>query len=174
MEILKCNADFDKVYYVEINGCLYQCKLIRTESSPIVPIYMLNVAQLGEIGIKVQRQMYFDKWYRSSEIPSILYESIEDYENGKPIIDNYGSTSNCFNTPFVKDLFKYCSVCNCGGSTYTWKWDGCKAIENIVSMKDVTWTWDVNGFHCSLNNLIDCYRTKEECINNNKILVVNF
>lgn len=173
MEILKCNADYNKVYYVEIKGALRQCKLIRTESSKI-PVYVLDVAQMGEVRIPAERFNNFDKWYRHSEIPSILYESIEDYRKRKPIIDNYGSTNNCYNSVFISNLFKYHKPCNCGGSTYTWKWNGCKAVKHIVNTSDVTWYWDANGFHCNLNDMQDCYRTEEECIKNSEVSVVTF
>lgn len=174
MEILKCNADFSKIYYVEINGSLHQCKLLRTESSANIPLYVLNVAKIGAVYIEARRSECFDKWYRSSEIPSILYNSVEDYRNNKPIIDNYGSTGNCYNGAFIEPLFKTCSSCNCGGSVYTWKWDGCKAVKHIVNTSGVTWYWDADGFHCNLNDMQGCYRMKEECIKNNELMVVNF
>lgn len=80
MEILKCNADYNKIYYVDINGGLRQCKLI----------------------------------------------------------------------------------------------DGCKAVKHIVNINNACWHWDVYGFHCNLNDLYGCYRTKEECIKNNEVSVVTF
>lgn len=174
MEILKCNADYNKVYYVEFNGSLHQCKLIRTESSKQAPCYVLDVALMGTVRIHADRFRHFDKWYHTSKIPSILYESVEDYRNGIPITDEYGSTDNCYNAPFISKLFKHCTPCNCGGSTIAWKWNGCKAVKNIVSFKDVSWSWNENGFHCNVNDLIDCYRTKEECENNSKVSVINF
>lgn len=175
MEILKCNADYNKVYYVEIYGALCQCKLIRTESStPTTPVYVLDVAQRGLMRIQAYRFHHFNKWYHSSKIPSILYESVEDYRNGNPITDNYGSMSNCYNAGFIEPLFKHYSTCNCGGLVFTWKWDGCKAVRCIVNMKNVRWFWDADGFHCNLNDMIDCYRTEEECVKNNEVSVVTF
>lgn len=174
MEILKCNADYNKIYYVNINGGLRQCKLIKTESTPNAPAYVLNVAQMGVVRIRVDRFRLFDKWYHSSKIPSILYESVEDYRNNKPIIDNYGSTSNCYNSGFIEPLFKSCSTCNCGGSVYTWKWDGCKATQYIVNTNNICWYWDINGFHCGLNEMSDCYRTEKDCVDNNKVEVITF
>lgn len=174
MEILKCNADYNKIYYVEIEGSLYQCRLMRTESRAFVPMYVLDVAQLGLVRIPVKRLLHFDRWWRDSTIPSILYESAEDYRNGKPITDEYGSTSNCYNIPFVCPLFKCVSTCNCGGSVITWRWNGCKAIQHIVKTQDIAWHWDSKGFHCILNDLKDCYRTKEECEKCNTVNVVTF
>lgn len=174
MEILKCNADYNKVYYVEFNGTLRQCKLIRTESSEKNPCYVLDIALMGKVRIQADRFRHFNKWYHTSKIPSILYESVEDYRKGKPITDEYGSTGNCYNSKFIEPLFKICSTCNCGGSVYLWKWDGCKAVEYIVSMNSVCWHWDADGFHCNLNDMQGCYRTKEECIKNNEVSVVTF
>lgn len=174
MEILKCNADYNKIYYVDINGRLRQCKLIRTESAQKYPVYVLDVAQIGVVRIEAERFRHFDKWYHSSKIPSILYESVEDYRNGKPIIDEYGDTGNCYNSRFIEPLFKTCSTCNCGGLVNTWKWDGCKAVKHVVNMQNAVWHWDADGFHCNLNDLYGCYRTKEECIKNNEVSVVTF
>lgn len=175
MEILKCNADYNKMYYVEMYGKQHQCKLIRTESSkPVAPVYVLDVAQIGLVRIQADRFHHFNKWYHSSKIPSILYESVEDYRNRKPITDEYGSMSNCYNTGFIEPLFKTCSTCNCGGLVYTWKWDGCKAVKCIVNMQNAVWYWDADGFHCNLNDMQGCYSTKEECIKNNEVSVVTF
>lgn len=180
MEILKCNADFDKVYYVEINGTLRECKLIRTEagnaSNCYTPLYILDVAGTGIMRLEFPRQSRFDTWYRSSTTPSILYESVEDFRKRKPITDNYGSTSNAYNHKFIEPLFPYHSHCNCGGTTYTWKWDGCKAVCYSVQVSRLFWSWDRQGFHCCLNNEKDCYRSQKECerANANKINVVRF
>lgn len=174
MEILKCNAEYNKVYYVELYNVLHQCKLIRTESSTNIPVYVLDVAHKGVVRVQANRFNHFDYWYRRSKIPSILYESVEDYRNGKPITDEYGSTSNCYNRKFIEPLFKTCSTCNCGGAVYAWRWDGCKAVEYIINTKRVSWTWDAYGFHCELNDLDGYYRTERECIENNKISVITF
>lgn len=182
MAILKCNADFDKVYYVEYRGELRQCKLIRTESgnasNRYTPCYVLNVAGLGEMHFLCLACRYFVSWYRTSKMPSILYESVDAYRMGKPIEDNYGSTSNAYNTSFIKPLFHHHSPCNCGGSTYTWKWDGCKAVcYEVKEMSEIPWTWDKEGFHCYLNDdeyYSDCFRSEKECRDANKIKVVKF
>lgn len=182
MDILKCNADFDKVYYVEYRGELRQCKLIRTESgnasNSYTPCYVLNVAGLGEMHFLCLDRRYFDYWYRTSKMPSILYESVDAYRMGKPIEDNYGSTSNAYNTRFIEPLFRHHSPCNCGGSTYTWKWDGCKAVcYEVKKMSEIPWTWDKEGFHCYLNDdeyYSDCFRSEKECRDANKIKVVKF
>lgn len=178
MEILKCNADFDKVYYVEYNNKLCQCKLIKTESggyaNGYTPVYVLNVAGIGEVRFSFPRMKRFDTWYHTSKSPSILYESIEDYRKGTPIEDDYGSMSNAYNSRFIKPLFKHHSPCNCGGSTYTWKWDGCKAVCYSVSVATWYWSWDKDGFHCSLNDDEGCFRSKQECEEANQIEVVEF
>lgn len=174
MEILKCNATPNNVYYVEYKGQLCQCKFIRTESSGGTPVYVLNIAQRGIVKIPANRNLHFDKWYRNSKLPSILYERVEDYRTNKPIIDDYGSTSNCYNSSFITPLFKRCSVCNCGGSIHTWKWNGHKAVKHFLSATNLFWCWDNDGFHCALNELEDCYPSKEDCERNNTISVVTF
>lgn len=175
MEILKCNAEFNKVYYVKLNGSLHECKFIRTESSNTqAPYYVLNIALMGKVKIQADRFTHFHQWYHYSKIPSILYKSIEDFRNNKPIMDEYGSTSNCFNSKFIEPLFTKCSTCNCGGSVYFWKWDGCKAVKYILSMNNVIWHWDAEGFHCGLNDMTEWYRSEKECEDNNQILVVRF
>lgn len=179
MEILKCNADYNKVYYVEVNGTLCQCKLVRTESgnaqTQYTPMYVLDVAGKGIMRFVAGRRVHFDSWWRGSVIPSILYESVEDYQKSKPILDNFGSTGNAYNYKFLEPLFKYYDPCNCGGDTITWKWDGCKAVSYTVKdMHLISWTWDENGFHCDLNNAVGFYRTKKECEQANKVQVVKF
>lgn len=175
MEILKCNADYNKVYYVVYENTLRQCKFIKTiGNGDCIPMYVLNIAQIGIVNIQAPRQSEFNSWYHSSKIKSILYESVEDYRNNKPIIDEYGSTSNCNNSKFLRPLFKFHRPCNCGGSTYTWKWNGFQADSYIVNLRNVEWSWDNNGFQCSLNNHVDCYKSEEDCIKNNQIAIVTF
>lgn len=175
MEILKCNAEYDKVYYVVFDNTLRQCKLIKTiGSEKTIPMYVLNIAQIGIVSIQAPRQSEFKSWYHSSKIPSILYESIENYQKNKPIIDDYGSMSNCYNSKFLRPLFKFHQPCNCGGSTYTWKWNGFKAVKYIVSLCNIDWSWDNNGFQCLLNEQNDCYKSEEDCIKHNQIQIVTF
>ena len=174
MEILKCNAEFDKIYYVEVQGTLRQCKFIRTEFGERNPYYVLDIAGMGIVKISCDSFRHFNKWYHTSTIPSILYASINDYLKNKPIIDNYGSTGNCYNSDFIKPLFKHHVVCQCGGSVTTWKWNGCRAEEYIVGVSKISWTWNENGFHCVLNEMSNCYRSKSECETNSCLLVVAF
>ena len=175
MEILKCNAEFDKVYYIVFSNALRECKFIKTiGNGNDIPLYVLDIANIGIVNIQALRQQEFHSWYYKSKIKSVLYESIADYQNNKPIIDDYGSTSNCYNSNFIRPLFKFHRPCNCGGSTYTWKWNGYKADQYITSLHNVEWSWDKNGFHCSLNEQIGCYKSEQECINNNQISVITF
>ena len=175
MEILKCNATANKVYYIVFANALRQCKFIKTiGNGNNTPMYVLDIANIGIVKIEALRQCEFRNWYHNSKIKSILYESVEDYRNNKPIIDEYGSTSNCYNSKFIKPLLKFHEPCNCGGLTYTWKWNGYKADKYITNLQNVEWSWDNNGFQCSLNEQIDCYKTEQECINNNQIRVISF
>ena len=175
MEILKCNAEYDKIYYIVFENALRQCKFIKTiGNGNSIPMYVLNIANIGIVSIQALRQSEFKSWYHSSKIPSILYESVEDFQNNKPIIDDYGSTSNCINSKFIRPLFKFHQTCNCGGDTYTWKWNGYKAVKYIVNLRNVDWSWDNNGFQCSLNEGNDYYKSEEDCIKHNQIQIVTF
>lgn len=175
MEILKCNAECGKIYYVEYNNQICECKFIQTfGTSNGQSYYILDIAGFGIQRIAYKRQLHFDKWYHTSETDSILYNSIEDYKNHKPIKDNYGSTSNAYNSSFISPLFKSVSTCNCGGSVYTWKWNGVRAVEYIVSLKNEHWFWDNNGFHSTLNNLSGCYKSAKECEMNSKLKISTF
>ena len=174
MEILKCNAEFNKIYYVEYNNTLCQCKFIQTYGTDTQCYYILDIAGFGIQRIPYKRQLHFDKWYHTSETDSILYQSIEDYKKHKPIKDNYGSTSNGYNCDFIRPLFKYVSPCHCGGYTYTWKWNGVRAVEYIVSLKNEYWFWDNNGFHSTLNHLSGSYKSAKECEMNSKLKITTF
>ena len=47
MEILKCNAEYDKVYYIVFENALRQCKFIKTiGNGNSIPMYVLNIAKL--------------------------------------------------------------------------------------------------------------------------------
>ena len=90
MEILKCNAECGKIYYVEYNNQICECKFIQTFGTGTQCYYILDIAGFGIQRIAYKRQLHFDKWYRTSETDSILYQSIEDYKKHKPI--NYSNT----------------------------------------------------------------------------------
>lgn len=174
MYILKCNAEFDKVYYVELDNTLFQCKLIRTEGGPeTYPVYVLDVATKGETRVKMRR-VYIDVWYKTSKIPSVLYESVDDFRNDTPITDNCGLTSNCYNRQFTEPLFKNCTLTSSSAQVAAWKYTGCKAAEVRLTGDVMYWTWDRDGFHCGVNDIPGIYRTKEECEDANKINIVTF
>lgn len=177
MEILHCTADYDKVYYVEYNNTLCECKLLRTEAGcDSIPVYVLDIAGVGTIRYSANRTNEFDSWYNTSIIKGILYKSVEDFRNGLPTKDEYGSTGNMYNSKFIRPLLSKCTACNCGGGIYTWKWDGVKAVKYIVDASRCWWSWDSHGFHCNLNCNDDWYATKEECekANSNNINVIRF
>ena len=176
MEILKCNAKHDRIYYVEYQNALRECKFLKTIGKGYdIPMYVLNIAKIGIVTIQALRQRDFHRWYHASKIQSVLYASIEDFQNKNPLIDAYGSMNNCYNSQFITPLFKYHQPCNCGGSTYTWRWNGYQAVRHIVSLSDIVWSWDNNyGFQCSLNEQIDCYKTEQDCLDSNQIRVITF
>lgn len=175
MEILHCTADYDKIYYIEYENALHECKFLGTESGyKTSPVYVLNISGLGVVRIPFQIMNAFDTWYRGSCAKGILYESVEDFRNGLPIMDEYGSTDNAYNSQFLNPLFSTCTPCNCGGDTYTWSWDGTKAVRYIVNWNGTRWSWDKRGFLCSVNEMEGWYATKEECEKANSINIVKF
>lgn len=176
MDVLKCNADPDKIYYVNIGGKLYQCRILKTKGrGNTLPMYVLDVAHMGEIEVLARNDHEsFNLRYHKSTTPGVLYESVEAFKKNTPVMDSYGSTGNCYNSQFLEPLFKTCNVCRCGGLVTAWKWDGAKAVKVIVNLKEVEWTWDRSGFHCALNDAEGLHRTKEECEKANDIEVVEF
>lgn len=175
MEILHCTAEYDKVYYVEYEGALHECELIATESGcGTPPVYILDIAGIGIVRIPFQRENEFFRWYDRSRAHGILYETVEDFRNDKPIIDEYGSTDNAYNSWFICPLFSTCDPCNCGGDTYTWSWDGTKAVKYIVNWNSCRWIWDRQGFRCSINEKEGWYASKEACEKANTINIVKF
>ena len=175
MEILKCNATTEKVYYVVYQNALRECQFIKTMGNgDSIPMYVLNIANVGIVKIEALRQQDFHNWYHNSTINSVLYESVDDYRNKKPLIDNYGSTGNCYNGKFIRPLLQFHEPCNCGGLTYTWKWNGYQAVKYITILSDIEWSWDNQGFHCSLNEQMNCYKSEKECNDYNQIRVIRF
>lgn len=173
MDILHCTADYDNIYYVEYGGALHECKFLGTKSGGISPVYVLDIAGVGITEINVTALNIINSC--RSMIRGILYRSIDDFRNDSPIIDEYGSTSNQNDAMFIRPLFSKCTP-NDYGDTYTWKWDGTKAVRYSVNIDSYSWSWDSLGFHCALNSAIDCYASKEECekANSNNINVVRF
>ena len=49
--VLKCNAEFNKIYYVKYQNSLRECKFIRTEGIGYKCYYVLNIAGVGIISI---------------------------------------------------------------------------------------------------------------------------
>lgn len=174
MYILKCNAEFDKVYYVMLDDTLFQCKLIRTEGgSGFFPVYVLDVATKGEVRVNM-RIVPMKVWEKTSERPSVLYESVDDFRNDTPITDNYGATFNRYNSPFIGQLFKNCTVCDVEGGIIAWQYIGCRGTKVSLPEDGVRWTLDRDGFHCDIDDTPGIYRTKEECEDANKINIVTF
>lgn len=66
------------------------------------------------------------------------------------------------------------STCNCGGNVYAWKWNGCRAVEYIIPLKNEYWFWDNNGFHSRLNDLSGYYKSAKECEMNSKLKISTF
>jgi hypothetical protein len=174
VSILKSNAEYGKTYLVEMDG-LRECKLLGTMGDVTGCYYLLNVAGIGERKVKFQPYRDYPDWWYTSTTKGILYESIEDFRNNRPIIEQYGSTVNAYNSRFVEQLFPNLSVCGCGGGIYTWSWDNNKAVRYMVT-GGISWKWDKDGFWYSLSNRDDWYKTKKECekANENNFTIIKF
>lgn len=133
-----------------------------TTSSSGNAVYILDIAGVGIKNIELSRLTAI-RGGRDSKVPGILFETIADFQKDNPILDEFGSMNNAYDSGFIQPLFKKCSVCNCGGDIYTWKWEGVRAQRHMVLPNAVRWHWDENGFHCSLNEMEGWYSSKEEC-----------
>lgn len=172
--VLKCNAEFDKIYYVKYHNSLRECKFLRTEGRGHKCYYVLNIAGVGIINIECNPSRHsFPDWWNTSQTSSILYESIDLYKKGKPIIDNYGTTGNAYNYKFLEPLFPNYDVCGCGGGIYAWKWNGCEPVRYQIT-GTVCWTWDEDGFKCNLHEYEGYYPSRLACEKANQIEVVRF
>lgn len=159
IDVLKCNADFDKIYYIEYAGAVRQCKLIGTAGVGRRAWYILNVAGAGEVKIEPYED---SSWWYSSKRRSILAETAEDVSRGKFIEDSYGSTFNGYNYGFIKDFFPNYNVCGCGGGIGFWRWNGIRPTYYSVC-GEYSWHIDRDGFHCSLNDISNRFPTEQAC-----------
>ena len=67
MEILKCNADTTKIYYVVYKNALRRCKFIKSiGNGNSIPMYVLDIANIGIVNIQALRQKEFNSWYHKS------------------------------------------------------------------------------------------------------------
>lgn len=175
MYVLQSSADFNKVYYVEYQGAIRQCKLISTQGRGSLCEYRLNVAGIGEVLIPF-RPKESDNWWYNSQVKSILAETPEDLRRGKFVIDSYGSTGNAYNYRFLKPFFPNYDVCICGGGIIFWEWNGMRAV--CYSVKgEFPWFIDEKGFHCALNAkemVTGRYDEKDKCEKEHTPEVVTF
>lgn len=168
IRILKCNAEYGKIYYVEYKGSIRQCKLVRTESEGYGACYVLNIAGIGEARISAKADGLYNNWWNTSQIESVLAASPEDLIRKRYLTDNYGTTANAYNSRFIEPYFPGYSVCGCGGGIYFWKWNGVRPALYQVN-GDYSWTIDEDGFHCVLNEMnCERCRTEKECLEKNR------
>jgi hypothetical protein len=177
MNILKCVAEYDKVYYVVYKNKIHQCKFIATELVNGEACYILDVAGVGTISIP-NRIPSGGGWWNSSRCESILAESPEDIRRGKYLLDWYGTTNNAYNSRFLEPLFPHYDVCVCGGGILFWEWDGIKAVcYRVQENVPIYWRYDKDGFHCSLNRMPDIedrYPSRKACEDAHEPEVVTF
>ena len=198
MEILKVNYEIGKKCFTRFNNEFHECIFLGTksvkndENNCWTACYVLNVAGVGIRYLAFDRFNQFNNWYHRTMCNTTLYETLDDcMKKANPITAQYGSTDNCYNKSFMQPFFKDCSVCNCGGSIYTYIWDGTDAVWAIGVFSSAEWTINENGFCMTaelrpiseVNNFrrvflkghaYKCYRTKGECLADNEPKVVTF
>lgn len=162
IDILKCSADFDKVYYIEFEGAIRQCKLLATEGTGKQAYYVLDIAGIGTRKV-MPKKGHGSNWWYTSTIESILAESPEHISKRLYIKDQYGSTCNAFNSSFMEPFFPNYNVCGDGGGIYFWKWNGIRP-ELFKVTGDISWRMDRKGFHCILNDQTEGrFSRKKKC-----------
>lgn len=162
INILKCSADYNKIYYIEYEGAIRQCRLLATEGTDRQAYYVLEIAGIGIRKIE-PKDKDTQSWWYSSTIESVLAKSPKHLSNKKYLKDKYGSTNNSYNSPFVSPLLPNYSVCDCEAGIHYWKWNGIRPELNSVE-GSVNWRIDSKGFHCSLNDHPEeRYSTKIRC-----------
>lgn len=175
MTILQSSADYDKVYYVEYQGVIRQCRLIATQGRGHHCEYRLEVAGVGEVLVPF-RPKESDRWWYCSKVQSILAESPEDLRRGKYLEDSYGTTQNAYNERFLQPFFPNYKVCICGGGIIFWEWDGVRA-RCYYEKGEFPWFIDREGFHCSINAPVlteGRYGDPDECERANTPEVITF
>lgn len=185
MEILKVNYEVGNKCYLRYNGAIREAIFLGTigravDKRIVRSYYYLNVAGVGKGLYEFDRQGNFDCWWGGGQCETILYKTAEDCLAKKnPIMCQYGSTDNCSNTWFMEQFFPGISVCNCGGSCWTYLWDGTQAVCTYVHFCNHQYILDENGFHFLGYMTPDLtgrklYRTAAECMADNKPVVVTF
>lgn len=176
VSILKSNAEYGKSYYVDFNG-LRECKFLGTQGrSSSCPCYHLDIAGIGETLVRFSPSHdSFLKWWNTSKTNGILYESVEDFRKGNPIVEDYGTTANAYNSGFLSPLFPHFKVCGCGGGIYSWRWYDNRATLFAINT-EVVWSWNKDGFMCNIERDTDGrdYSSKESCESANEVEVIKF
>ena len=195
MEILQVDYEIGAKCYTRYDNAFRECIFMGTKGvtdgrNHVVSCYVLNIAGIGIRYVAFDRFGQFNNWYRGTTCNTTLYKTVDDCMcKRNPIMAKYGDTENCYNGRFMEQFFPECSVCNCGGSIYGWAWDGTDAIEVGCRLTSDEYKIDESGFHkvgrvqaswCVGNLRRICvgwgevYRTKEECLANNKAEIVTF
>lgn len=173
MHILKCTAEYGKVYYIEFGG-VRQCRLVATESDGTTEYYVLDIAGLGIRHVCPKSKGLSTNWWHTSQIDSVLAETPEDLSRRRFLKDWYGSTANAYNSRFIEPFFPNYSVCGCGGGIHFWTWNGTRPELQSVS-SPCAWRINQEGFHCVLNeNTEGRFRSEKECRAHNQINVITF
>lgn len=176
--------EFGKTFYLVYHGVLRQFRFKKTIVYPFtygirkrdsLGIYgnvtILDVAGIGELNVGCS--MY------GGELDFPIYESIEDYKNGKVYKPEYYRTDKevCekwYGVSLICDDY----IMNSDYTLYRWHWNGtCAELERVYDLIPICFIRDADGVHFpdgwSKNNLSG-WTTKEECEKDNEISVCCF
>ncbi len=180
--IYPSHVEFDKVMYLVYDGSLRQFKIkkvtvfpfnygigVRNKRTIYKNITTIDVAGVGELNVGLY--MYGGKF------DCKIYGSVEDYKAGKEYMMKYDNISldNCerlFGIKFVSLNFLRNNV------VHRWHWDGTSACLRRVT-EDMPMCYILEKARCYFpegwnQQELSGYSTKEECVDDNEISVVNF
>ena len=80
INILKCSADYNKIYYIEYEGAIRQCRLLATEGTDEQAYYVLEIAGIGTRKIE-PKDKDTQSWWYSSTVESVLAKSPKHLSN---------------------------------------------------------------------------------------------
>ncbi len=198
MKILQVNLQIGSKCYLRYDGAIREAIFDGTKSAKkpnhnyYALYYMLNIAGVGNTLVEFDDDGQFDNWYRCTTCRTILFHTIEDCLNNKSQITALcGSVSNAYNGRFMQQFFPDFRVCCCGGTIHAYAWDGTQPVYLGAKLPDFAWVMDKKGFRVLEEYTIQwwvqgtnywlyrvnptkTYITKEECMADNRAVVVTF
>lgn len=176
--------EYGKTYYLVYHGKLRQFRFLRTIVFPFTygikkrdslgnyfNVTVLDVAGVGTLNVGCF--IYY------GELNFPIYESIEDYKNGKAHKPGYFTINKeCNEKRYGVKLICKDRFFNSNESLYRWVWNGtCAELELVHDMIPICFIRDADGIHFPNDwsrEFLSGYATKEECEQDNEISVCCF